>query len=108
MEFVLKEGSQRYEVLGKEGKQGKEEGRRIVEGCTEEKERDVLRKIVVTRVADDRLGIIKIENFFEEGRNNTDYEGMTEYVGRILEREFKEVVRFKGEGGWNGDVKTVR
>ncbi|GMI49162.1 hypothetical protein TrCOL_g6095 [Triparma columacea] len=108
MEFVLKEGSQRYEVLGKEGKQGEEEGRRIVEGCTEEKERDVLRNIVVTRVADDRLGIIKIENFFEEGRNNTDYEGMTEYVGRILEREFKEVVRFKGEGGWNGDVKTVR
>ncbi|GMI11804.1 hypothetical protein TrRE_jg5568, partial [Triparma retinervis] len=30
------------------------------------------------------------------------------YVGRLLERELKDVVGFEGQGGWNGDIKTVR
>jgi hypothetical protein len=29
-------------------------------------------------------------------------------VGRLLERELKDVVGFEGQGGWNGDIKTVR
>jgi hypothetical protein len=70
-----------------EGEAGGEEGRRIVEGCNAQGERDRLMGALVERVRGERMGGIKKGNFMtEEGGARCDYVGLVEVRRRASER----------------------